>query len=41
MPKMNTWFDNKVNQFITRPGAAKPMFEGSVPPWESSEAVPA
>ena len=34
MPKMNTWFDNKVNQFVTRPGAAKPMFDGSVPPWE-------
>ena len=36
MPKMNTWFDNKVNQFITRPGTAKPMFSGSTPPWEMS-----
>ncbi len=36
MPKMNTWFDNKVNQFLPRPGAAKPMFSGSTPPWEMS-----
>lgn len=39
MPKVNTWFDNKVNQFTARPGAAKPMFKGSTAPWETLHSL--